>query len=98
MCVQLGFQLQCAVPIQYSVMRLNCTEPSPMQYPTEMHFSSHTKQHNTNEEGGLWREGPGYGEASKHGTLPMYTQEGGAHRAHCSTLHLYIVGVELLST
>ena len=78
MCVQLGFQLQCAVPIQYSVMRLNCTEPSPMQYPTEMHFSSHTKQHNTNEEGGLWREGPGYGEASKHGTLPMYTQEGGA--------------------
>lgn len=50
MCVQLGFQLQCAVPIQYSVMRLNCTEPSPMQYPTEMHFSScHPIQSNTTQ-------------------------------------------------
>ena len=45
--------------------------------------------------------GAGYGEASKHGTLPMYTQEGVAHRAHSilyTALHLYSVGVELVST
>ena len=27
-----------------------------------------------------------YGEALKHGTLPVYAQEGGAHLPHCALL------------
>ena len=27
-----------------------------------------------------------YGEAPKHGTLPVYAQEGGAHLPHCALL------------
>ena len=111
------FQLQCAVPMQYSVtvpmqysvMRLNsystsgqCTAPSPLQCNIllkctfQAAIPHKAKQHNTKEGRGPMERGAGYGEASKHGTLPMYTQEGVAHRAHsilCTLPCIYTVWV-----